>query len=112
MRELGFEPREIQVTGAGSGSKITRQLLADVFGVPVVGLSSPQGPAFGAAIHAALVFFRHSGETLQFEEMAQYLVSVDESTRCVPNNSLHSLYQDLISRQQYLVDTLHPAGFL
>jgi xylulokinase len=112
MRELGFEPREIQVTGAGSGSKITRQLLADVFGVPVVGLSSPQGPAFGAAIHAALVFFRHSGETLQFEEMAQYLVSVDESTRCLPNNSLHTLYQDLISRQQYLVDTLHPAGFL
>ena len=112
MRELGFDPREIQVTGAGSGSKVTRQLLADVFGVPVVGLASPQGAAFGAAIHAALVFFRHSGETLRFEEMAQYLVVVDEATRCMPNASLHNLYQDLISRQQYLVDTLHPAGFL
>lgn len=112
MRELGFDPREIQVTGVGSGSHVTRQLLADVFGVPVVGLASPQGSAFGAAIHAALVFFRHSGETLQFEEMAQYLVVVDESTRCQPNGSLHTMYQDLISRQQYLVDTLHPAGFL
>ena len=112
MRELGFDPCEIQVTGTGAHSRITRQLLADVFGVPVVGLSSPQGAAFGAAIHAALVFFRHSGETLQFEEMAQHLVVVDEASRCMPKASLHSLYEDLISRQQYLVDTLHPAGFL
>lgn len=112
MRELDFDPQEIQVTGSGSGSKVTRQLLADVFGVPVVGLASPQGAAFGAAIHAAMVFFRHSGETLQFDEMAQYLVVVDENTRCQPNAALHTHYQDLISRQQYLVDTLHPAGFL
>jgi xylulokinase len=112
MRELGFDPSEIQVTGTGAHSRITRQLLADVFGVPVVGLSSPQGAAFGAAIHAALVFFRHSGETLQFEEMARFLVVVDEGSRCAPDASLHSLYGDLISRQQYLVDTLHPAGFL
>lgn len=112
MRELGFDPQEIQLTGIGAGSQVTRQLLADVFGTSVVALSSPQGAAFGAAFHAALVFFRHSGETLTIDEMAQYLVIVDESTRCQPNPSNHSLYQDLISRQQYLVDTLHPAGFL
>jgi hypothetical protein len=39
-------------------------------------------------------------------------VVVDEGSRCAPDTSLHSLYGDLISRQQYLVDTLHPAGFL
>ena len=110
--ELGFEPTEMQITGSGAESKVMRQLLADVFGIPVVGLTSPQGAAFGAAIHAALVFFRHSGETLRVEDMAQYLVVVDESTRCHPDSSNHTLYQELISRQQYLVDTLHPAGFL
>jgi xylulokinase len=112
IRELGFEPSEILITGLGAQSKVTRQLLADVFGLPVVGLSSPQGAAFGAAIHAALMYFRHSGETLQVEEMAQYVVVIDETTRCHPNANHHALYQEMISRQQYLVDTLHPAGFL
>jgi xylulokinase len=112
IRELGFEPDVIQISGAGAQSAAMRQLLADVFGIPVVGLSSPQGAAFGAAIHAALVFFHHSGEALRVENMAQYLVSVDADTRCEPRSQNHELYQELISRQQYLVDTLHPAGFL
>lgn len=112
IRELGFEPSEILITGIGAESKVTRQLFADVLGIPVVGLTSPQGAAFGAAIHAALVFFRHSGETLQIEDMVQYLVIVNESTRCHPDSINHELYQEMISRQQYLVDTLHPAGFL
>jgi hypothetical protein len=33
-------------------------------------------------------------------------------SRCDPNPHNHALYQEMISRQQYLVDTLHPAGFL
>ena len=29
-----------------------------------------------------------------------------------PNQENHELYLDLMARQQYLVNTLHPAGFL
>lgn len=112
MRELGFDPPEILLTGTAPHSSITRQLLADVFGVPVIALSGSHGPAFGAAIHAALVFFQQNGETLSVHDMAQYLIRRDEDSRCFPEPGLHSLYQEMISRQQYLVDTLHPAGFL
>ena len=55
---------------------------------------------------------RDEMESLGFEEIASYLVAGDTESRCEPDPQNHDLYQEMISRQQYLVDTLHPAGFL
>ena len=63
-------------------------------------------------MQAAVAFFHESGESLGFAEIATYLVSGDPRLRCEPDGQAHELYQDLMSQQQYLVDTLHPAGFL
>jgi len=112
LRDLGFDPPEIRLLGPGVASPVTRQLLADVFGAPVVPVSSRQGAAVGAAMQAAVAFFHQSGESLGFEEIASYLVAGDAGARCDPDPQAHELYQELMSRQQYLVDTLHPAGFL
>jgi len=112
LRELGFDPPEIRLLGPGVVSPTMRQLIADVFGAPVVPVSSRQGAAVGAAMQAAVGFFHQCGESLGFEEIASYLVSGDTGSRCEPNSENHELYQGLMSRQQYLVDTLHPAGFL
>ena len=112
LRELGFDPPEIRLLGPGVVSPTMRQLIADVFGAPVVPVSSRQGAAVGAAMQAAVGFFHQCGESLGFEEIASYLVSGDAGSRCEPNPENHELYQELMSRQQYLVDTLHPAGFL
>lgn len=112
LRELGFDPFEIRLLGPGAASPVTRQLLADVFGAPVATVSSRQGAAVGAAMQAAVAFFHQSGESLGFEELASYLVAGDLESRCIPNPQTHPMYQEMMSRQQYLVDTLHPAGFL
>ena len=112
LRDLGFDPPEIRLLGPGVASPVTRQLLANVFGTPVVPVSSRQGAAVGAAMQAAVAFFHQSGESLGFEEIASYLVAGDMEARCEPNPQVHDLYQEMMSRQQYLVDTLHPAGFL
>lgn len=112
LRDLGFDPPEIRLLGPGVLSPVTRQLLADVFGAPVVPVSSRQGAAVGAAMQAAVAFFHQSGESLGFEEIASYLVAGDSESRCDPDPQAHEMYQELMSRQQYLVDTLHPAGFL
>jgi xylulokinase len=112
LRDLGFDPPEIRLLGPGASNRVMRQLLADVLGAPVIPVSSEQGAAVGAAMQAAVAFFHHSGESLGFHEMAGYLVVGDGSLRCEPNLSLHPIYQELMARQQYLVDTLHPAGFL
>lgn len=112
LRDLGFDPPEIRLLGPGAASPVMRQLLADVFGAPVIPVSSRQGAAIGAAMQAAVGFFHQSGESLNFEEIASYLVVGDAASRCEPDAERHDLYQEMISRQQYLVDTLHPAGFL
>jgi xylulokinase len=112
LRELGFDPAEIRLLGPGAHSPVMRQLMADVFGAPVVPVSSRQGAAVGAAMQAAVGFFHQCGESLGFEEIASYLVAGDAGSRCDPDPQTHELYQEMMSRQQYLVDTLHPAGFL
>jgi len=112
LRDLGFDPPEIRLLGPGVASPVTRQLLADVFGTTVVPVSSKQGAAVGAAMQAAVAFFHQSGESLGFEEIASYLVAGDATSRCDPDPQRHEIYQELMARQQYLVDTLHPAGFL
>ncbi len=112
LRELGFDPPEVRLLGRGAESPVTRAILADVLGAPVVPVSSGQGAALGAAMQAAVAFFRDCGEPLGFAEIASYLVTGDAGARHDPDARNHDIYQEMISRQQYLVDTLHPAGFL
>jgi xylulokinase len=112
FRELGFDPPEIRLLGSDALSPPLRQLYADVLGAPVVPVSSRQGPAVGAAMQAAVAFFHESGESLGFEEISAYWVVGDKDLRCEPNLQAHELYQEILARQQYLVDTLHPVGFL
>jgi xylulokinase len=112
LRDIGFDPLEIRLMGEAGDSPVMRQLLADAMGTPITPVSSRHGPAVGAAIQAAVAFFHQCGESLGFGEICSYLVSGDPEGRCEPDPENHALYQDLMARQQYLVDTLHPAGFI
>jgi xylulokinase len=110
LQDVGFEPLEIRLTrhpGAAGG-----QLLADAMGVPVVAVSGGGGALLGAAMQAAAVWFREQGEALGFEEIAGYVVRVDEDSRCTPDPARHAFYQELMGRQQYLAETLHDGGFM
>ena len=112
LRDLGFDPPEVRLLGPGASSRMMRQLLADVLGVSVVPVASDHTAALGAAMQSAVAYFHHHAAGRGFPEIAGSLVVCDESRRCEPNLSLHPMYQELMARQQYLVDTLHPAGFL
>jgi xylulokinase len=54
MVDLGATPIEIRATGGGARSQFWRQLLADVFGRPIVRTQVDEGPAYGAALLAAV----------------------------------------------------------
>ena len=112
LRDIGFDPPEIRLIGGTGNGSVMPQLLADALGAPVAPVSSRHGPAVGAAIQAAVAFFHQCGEPLGFGDICSYLVSGNPDDRCEPNPENHALYQDLMARQQYLVDTLHPAGFI
>jgi xylulokinase len=110
LKDLGFEPAGVRMSR--DAGPAFHQLMADVFGVPVASVAVSGGPLLGAAMQAAVVYFRLNGESLGFDEIAGYIVTMDESTRRDPDPQRHEFYQQLLARQQYLVETLHAGGFL
>jgi len=75
-RVAGVVPSEVRVTGGGGRSTLWRQLLANVFGVPVVTLACEEGPAFGAAVLAGV----RSGVWSRVTEACDATVRVNERT--------------------------------
>ncbi|MDR2599128.1 MAG: xylulokinase, partial [Oscillospiraceae bacterium] len=54
LRDMGVEFSEICATGGGGASKIWRQMIADIFKLPVTTIQNKEGPALGAAILAGV----------------------------------------------------------
>jgi xylulokinase len=54
IRGLGVPIREIRASGGGSKSPLWRQIQADVFGQKVSTINAEEGPAYGAALLAAV----------------------------------------------------------
>jgi xylulokinase len=54
LRELGLAPSHLLLTGGGARSPFIRRLQANVFGVPVTTVNREEGPAYGAALLAAV----------------------------------------------------------
>ena len=54
LQELGLAPSCLLLTGGGARSAFIRRLQADVFGLPVTTVNREEGPAYGAALLAAV----------------------------------------------------------
>ncbi|MEP6493945.1 MAG: xylulokinase [bacterium] len=54
LTELGMSPRHMLLTGGGAKSAFVRQLQSEVFGIPVCTVNREEGPAYGAALLAAV----------------------------------------------------------
>jgi xylulokinase len=54
LQELGLSPSHLLLTGGGASSPFIRRLQAEVFGLPVTTVNREEGPAYGAALLAAV----------------------------------------------------------
>jgi xylulokinase len=54
LQSLGLAPAELLLTGGGAHSPFLRQLQADIYGLPVATVNREEGPAYGAALLAAV----------------------------------------------------------
>jgi xylulokinase len=54
LQELGMSPKQMLLTGGGAKSAFVRRLQAEVFGLPVCTVNREEGPAYGAALLAAV----------------------------------------------------------
>jgi xylulokinase len=96
LAELGVKAREIRVTGGGAKSAGWRQIMADIFGVPVVGMVEDEGAALGGALQAAWCIARRDGKRhVKISDFTEGVVALNEKTRCVPNKAAAAQYREL-----------------
>jgi xylulokinase len=54
LQELGLSPNHLLLTGGGARIPLLRRLQSEVFGLPVTTVNREEGPAYGAALLAAV----------------------------------------------------------
>jgi xylulokinase len=54
LQDLGLSPSHVLLTGGGAKSAFVRRLQSEVFGLPVSTVNREEGPAYGAALLAAV----------------------------------------------------------
>ena len=84
LKSLKIPVEAVRVSGGGSASQLWRQILADVFGVKVQIVNSKEGPAYGAAILAAV----GCGLYRTVDEACKKLIKVKAAVDPIPENIL------------------------
>jgi xylulokinase len=109
LADLGVKAKEIRVTGGGAKSGVWRQIMADIFGVPVVAMVEDEGAALGGALQAAwCTALREGNKKAKIADFTTGVVAVNESSRCVPNKANVAHYRKLQALQDQLSTTLRP----
>jgi len=54
IRNMGVPVDQVRCSGGGARSRLWRQIMADVIGAPMITINVDEGPAYGAAILAAV----------------------------------------------------------
>lgn len=111
LAQLGVKPKEIRITGGGAKSPVWRQIMADIFGVPVVGMVEEEGAALGGALQAAWCLARRSGNAkAKLTDFTNGIVAVKEETRCVPDRKNVARYRELQALHDGLSGALRQSG--
>ncbi len=96
VRSLRLPIEEVRLTGGGARSPVWRQIVADVLGVPIMGLAAEEGPAHGAALLAGV----GAGIWSDVPEACQAAVRTagrvePRSQTAIAYDALHDRYRDL-----------------
>ena len=108
LADLGVKAKEIRVTGGGAKSPVWRQLMADIFGVPVVAMVEDEGAALGGALQAAWCTSLLDGNKAKLTDFTNGIVALDETTRCQPDRARLARYRELQALQDQLSLALRP----
>jgi xylulokinase len=110
--DLGIRADELRITGGGAKSATMRQIVSDIFGLPVVGFKIGEGATLGAAIQAAWTFGQTGGDPMSLENIVKSAVKTDRKTRAEPRKENETLYAELRGRHADLTQKLATGGYL
>ena len=94
---MNINPAEMLVCGGGGKSEFWRQMLCDIFAVPVKTAESSEGPALGVAVLAAVGAGIYSSVEEACETMVRYNdgVSSPNSGKTAQYMAYHKIYAKL-----------------
>jgi xylulokinase len=92
LQELGMAPRHVLLTGGGARSEFIRRLQADIFGLPVTTVNREEGPAYGAALLAAV------GVGAFPDLQAATRSTLERAPLMDPDRDAHRAYQPIYER--------------
>lgn len=84
---MGEKPVRIQATGGASNNREILQIMADVFGVPVLRQETSNSAALGAAVRAQHAALREAGKPASFETLTQPHVKATYTLQPNPANA-------------------------
>jgi xylulokinase len=93
LQAAGLQFDAIRLTGGGSQSPAWRQIVADVFELPVEVPEQSEGAAFGAALQALWAFGRANGDAVDIVGIAREHVRVDASLSAHPDTGSVETYR-------------------
>lgn len=94
----------IVLTGGGANSPQWRQMVADVFGLPVQVPTQAEGAAFGAALQALWACRRAAGDAIAPAEICAEHVAFDPSRAATPNPRNAEAYASAYQRFLHHLD--------
>ena len=92
LRELELAPAQLLLTGGGARSRFVRRLQADIYGLPVSTVNREEGPAYGAALLAAV----GAGAFPDLRSATQATLRRSASER--PDPATHAAYEEAYAR--------------
>lgn len=94
LQRLGIETSEIVLTGGGANSQVWRQIVADIFQLPVVRLTQDEGASFGAALHALWVLERQQDSGRGIADITREHIERQSDLACTPDETTSDRYAE------------------
>lgn len=93
LKAAGMQFSAIRLTGGGSNSSTWRQMVADIFELPVAVPEQSEGAAFGAALQALWAHDHASGGARDIGAIAREHVRVDSRLSATPDPQTSAAYR-------------------
>ena len=103
QKEMGIPVTQVRASGGGARSELWRQIQADIFRTEIVTINSTEGPAYGAALLAAV----GAGFYDSVEDACRNAIRVVERTEPMADNE--ALYDDYYGIYRDLYPALKPS---
>lgn len=108
FRELGCTIDSVRLTGGGAGSAAWRQLVADVFDLPVSVQQIDEGAALGAALQAGWIEQVGQGRARDLAGFVEEHLAVDAQRCCQPEQDSVNTYRKYYQHYRRHVATVTP----